>query len=448
MLQPFYLFAILALSPSNVPAEQTAVCSATPGTGERIECTQPDTSSDEIRLTPKGLDIDTTEDDAHGVHGHHEGSGRIYIDIQTGLAEGGGLIRNDIDTTGDDARGVYGRHVGSGGIDIGGQNLHITTAGNESEGVIGFLGYHTGFPVPIDSPPEAAGNIRIVLSNSTIETAGFVSHGIVAEHHGGAGRIDITVKDSTITTLWESYTGGKGIYALRIGTTTGDVVVTVHDTNITTKGASGIGINIDHDGEDTANITIDVERGRINTAGRSSHAIRGVRSLGAGNIDIDVVGAVIDTTGDRSRGIDAYMYQNSGDIDVYAENIDLTSTGAISEGIYARFQKSTSAAAGDIFVDIRGGSIEMKGANSYGIYGRHDSDGVIDIDVRGGSIETKETNSYGIYGRHDGDGDIDIDVRGVGFEEMWVDFRKQRTASIRTADRMRVAESISPRFSP
>ena len=94
------LLTMLALGAGNASAQQTAVCSATPGAGERVECTQPDTSSDDISLTLKDIDIDTTEDDAHGVHGHHEGSGRIYIDIQTGLAEGGGLIRNDIDTTG------------------------------------------------------------------------------------------------------------------------------------------------------------------------------------------------------------------------------------------------------------------------------------------------------------------------------------------------------------
>ena len=178
MLRPLYLFAILALSPSNVPAEQTAVCSATPGTGERIECTQPDTSSDQIRLTPKGIDIDTTESDAHGVYGHHEGTGRIFIDIETGAAEGGGLIRNDIDTTGDDAHGVYGRHVGSGNIDIGGQNLHITTAGEDASGVGAYLGYRAAVPPHPDPPPEAAGNVRVNVSLSTIETTGYASYGV------------------------------------------------------------------------------------------------------------------------------------------------------------------------------------------------------------------------------------------------------------------------------
>ena len=382
------LAAVLALGASSAEAQQTAVCSETPGTGERIECTQPDTSSDQIRLTPKGLDIDTTAEGAHGVHGHHEGTGRIFIDLQTGLAEGGGLIRNDIDTTGRGTSGVYGRHVGSGGIEIGGQNLHITTAGNTSEGLTGYLGYRSGFPEPVDSPPEAAGNIRIDLSYSTIETSGNGANGVSAEHHGGAGRTDIRVSNSTITTLWESSGGGKGIYAWRRGTTTGDVEVTVDDTDITTKGAVGYGIHVDHQGEDTANMTIDVDRGRIDTAGATGHAIRGSRTLGTGNIDIDVVGTVIETAGMNGYGIYGYMFQNSGDINVYAENIDFTSTGDRGRGIVTWLRGTLGTEAGDIDIDVLGGSIDTKGTFSYGIYGLHQGDGNIDIDTGDGNTIT------------------------------------------------------------
>ena len=48
------LAAVLAFGTRNAGAQQTAVCSEMPGTGERIECTQDATSSDEIRLNLKG----------------------------------------------------------------------------------------------------------------------------------------------------------------------------------------------------------------------------------------------------------------------------------------------------------------------------------------------------------------------------------------------------------
>ena len=408
------LLTMLALGAGNASTQQTAVCSETPGTGERVECTQPDTSSDDISLILQDIDIDTTESDAHGVYGHHEGAGRIFIDIQTGLAEGGGLIRNDIDTTGDDANGVYARHVGSGNIDIGGQNLHITTAGEVADGVLGFIGYDPGFPPPIDSPPPAAGNVRIGVFDSTIETTGYASRGVTAENHGGAGRTDINVSNSTITTLWDSYGAAHGIFALRQGTTTGDATVTVADTNITTKSYSGMGINVDHQGEDTANIIIDVELGRIDTANSNGYAIRGFRSLGAGNVDIDVVGTLIETAGRGAYGIFGYMYENNGDIDVYAEDIDLTTTGDQADGIQTWFQSSDNTHSGDILVDVRGGSITTKGAAASGLYSFHDGAGNIDIDVRNLEIKTENTgnSNRGIFGWHKGDGDIDIDVLG------------------------------------
>ena len=76
------------------------MCSDTPGAGERIECTEDATSINDIDLTPNGIDIDTTADEEPGIYGHHEGSGRIFIYIQTGLDENDDRIRNDFDTAG------------------------------------------------------------------------------------------------------------------------------------------------------------------------------------------------------------------------------------------------------------------------------------------------------------------------------------------------------------
>ena len=330
------LFAALVFNAGNVSA-QTAVCSATPGKGERIECTEPSTSSTDISLIPRGIDIDTTEDGAPGVHGHHEGTGDIFIDLQSGLDENGDPLLNDIDTSGDssssdESHGVYARHVGSGNVDIGAQNSHITTTGDGSHGVNVYLGYRPSNPPPTDPPPEAAGNIDIDISGSTIETQANSAHGVFVEHYGGAGWIDMTVRNSTVTTY------ENGIAALGRGTATGDIDVTVENVNITTVDRSARGVHVDHDGENTANITINVERGSITTGGFNGFAISGIRNQGSGNLDIDVVGTVINTTDRKGYGIYAYMPNNEGDIDVYAEDIDFTSTGEEGHGIRNRFQ--------------------------------------------------------------------------------------------------------------
>ena len=93
------LAAVLIIGARNTEAQQTAVCSETPGTGERVQCTEDADSSKEIKLTLKGIDIDTTDDDTHSVAGHHEGSGRIFIDFQTGLDESGTGTLTDNDGT-------------------------------------------------------------------------------------------------------------------------------------------------------------------------------------------------------------------------------------------------------------------------------------------------------------------------------------------------------------
>ena len=145
-IAPVSLFAMLTLGAGDALAQQTAVCNDTPATGERIECTEAADSTNGITVTPTGIDIDTMEDDASGVYGHHEGTGRIFIDLQTGSDGAGGLIRNDIDTMGDGASGVSGRHEGSGNIEFGAQNAQITTAGERAHGFYGYLGYRPASP--------------------------------------------------------------------------------------------------------------------------------------------------------------------------------------------------------------------------------------------------------------------------------------------------------------
>ena len=275
------LVALLALGVRNTPAQQIAVCSSTPGTGERIECTEADTSSNTIELALKGIDIDTTGDNAPGVYGHHEGTGKIFIDLQTELDENGDLIRNDIDTTGDNAPGVYGRHVGSGNIEFGAQNAHITTAGNLSSGIHGHLGYRPGDTTP-DDPPEAAGNIYVNISGSIIHTKGR-NNAIYAEHYGDEGRVDIFVRSSTIAP-----DDGRGIMAWNYRGT-GDVGLNVYGSHITTKTRSDYGITAQAE-DGTHNIVIDVERGSVTTADYNGFGIRGYLKDSEGNVDIDVRG--------------------------------------------------------------------------------------------------------------------------------------------------------------
>ena len=48
--------AVRAIGARNVRAQQTAVWGETPGTGERVQCTEEATSSNEIELNRKGIE--------------------------------------------------------------------------------------------------------------------------------------------------------------------------------------------------------------------------------------------------------------------------------------------------------------------------------------------------------------------------------------------------------
>ena len=165
-ISALYLFAVLAFGAGNASAQQTAVCSDTPGEGERIECTELSTSSTDVNLRPRGVDIDTTDDESPGVAGLHEGTGDINIDLRYDLVQddddGDYTIRySAISTSGYAAPGVYGRHTGAGDIDIDVRFTDITTTNGLSDGIEAFIGHGTS---ETDDPPLAMGNIDIDVS--------------------------------------------------------------------------------------------------------------------------------------------------------------------------------------------------------------------------------------------------------------------------------------------
>ena len=345
------LFAVLAVGPRHARAQQTAVCSDTPGAGERIECSEPSTSSTDVNLRPRGVDIDTTDDEVYGVGGLHEGTGDINIDLRYGLVqedEGGDytIIYSAISTSGYAAPGVYGRHTGAGDIDIDididVRFTDITTTNDASDGIEALIGHST---IETDDPPLAMGNIDIDVSALvTIETEGGGSDGVAARHSGGEGWIDIDVRNSKITTKGSDSFSADGVTVWRTGTDTGEVNVTVTDTDITTEGRSSHGVFVDHQGDDTANIFINVDGSGGNrtfrTSGYNAYGVRGYRNvgtdgLGTGNVTIDVRDLRIITTGDRGRGIDAY-HTGTGDIDVDVAGGSIGTSGELAYGIRAR----------------------------------------------------------------------------------------------------------------
>ena len=102
---------------SNALAQTTAVCSNTPNTGERIECTESAGSTTTIDIDLEGYSVDTTEVGEHGIYAKHEGDGDIEISLEPYIDPNDLTITtNDISTAGKNALGIFGHHTGDGDI--------------------------------------------------------------------------------------------------------------------------------------------------------------------------------------------------------------------------------------------------------------------------------------------------------------------------------------------
>ena len=398
------LAAMLTFGASPASA-QTAVCPdppGNPGAGERIECTEDATSTDDIDIDVVDFDITTTGDSIRGIYVDHRGAGKIIIKVQGGT----------INTTGYYAEGVNGEHFsGAGDVIITLIDSTIITSGESAEGVEG--------------AHEGTGNITIDLTNPDITTGGPYAHGVFGHQRGvssepNVGNIDIDARGGTITTTGDS---SDGIYAYRQDNAS-DGGIDIDARNITID-VTGDGVSGLDESRGSGDIIITLNNAIITTSDVSAVGVYGANQ-GTGNITINLTGATIDALGAYALGV--YAHQQLGttspgdikNIKITAANTAITSDGT---GILGRRE---ALGEGVIDIDVNGGSITTKGLLSHGVRGFHESTGDITIDLKGGvTIITEsvdldpdydDTFSHGIYGDHRGGfgemNDIDIDVNG------------------------------------
>ena len=161
---------------------QTAVCSNTPGAGDRVECKEDAASTSGITIELMSVDIDTTDDTSSGVHAEHLGVGVIDIDI---------LEAGTIDTSGIASHGIHAKHTGTGDIEI--DVLSPTTITTNGAGIAsGIYAEH-----------EGAGDIDILISSSTVRILEAEASDAVDAQHIGNGNITINIDGSTIETFTE-----------------------------------------------------------------------------------------------------------------------------------------------------------------------------------------------------------------------------------------------------
>ena len=387
--------AAFLLGASTVSAQQTAVCSDTPGPGERVECTEGTTSTNDIDINLQdGVDINTSGESDHGIHGFHEGTGEITIRIQ------GVTDNNTITTSGKLSTGVFGRHEGKGGVDITVTDVDITTTGEvtSSRNAMGVSGE---LIVSDDHPPyDGKYNVKINVSGSRISTMGSAGHGIhgvmarVVNNVILTGNLETTVSNTEIITMGRY---AHGIIAQTFGSV-GDLIVTMTGGSITTAGVEAPAVAAYHGAStksgQSGDIIIHITDANITTTWDGLVEVPAVNSFG--------IWAINDTDGE-------------GDLTVTLINTNVHTMGPAALGVLARREYGN----GNMYLNIQGGEITTGNHSASAVVYQHLSQGSIVIDLRDVTIKANgeqlhptylDTVSNGVYAIHLGDGDIIIDA--------------------------------------
>ena len=395
---------LLVLNASDVQA--AAVCDPDDlNTGDRIECTEDSTSTDDIDIDLDGVSISTSSGSEPGVKATHEGSGDITIDV-TGTAG-----TDTITTTGaTDSDGISANHQGSGDIDI---NLHsntaITTSGSGQQGTMGIDIYHQG---------SGDDDITIDLTGGSITTSGTASRAIRARRDSGsttdgaAGDVTINLTNSSIRTTATS-ANNQAIRAENATAGQGDVSVILRNTTVTN--GSGNGISGERS-NGTGDVILDVDGGSIMTNGTTAYSVYGEHS-GTGKIDIDVKNSTLSTNGNQSPSIVA-SHGGTGGIEIDVNNGTEITTGVDAQSAFGISAVHLGTAADNISITLGGGStITTHGVGAYGILAQQSgasSTGAVNINSLGTSmITTTGRDTSGIRGQHHGKNDITIDLSGI-----------------------------------
>ena len=269
---PFVVLILFTLGADQVQAE--AVCSDTPAAGDRVYCEELFVSTNNINIDLDGVTIDTTAREERSVQGVHHGTGKITINVQNsssttqdnladsifGWHAGTGDVDIDVRdftsiTKGDESNGVFGLHTNMGDIDIDVWNFTSTIEGDYSYGIVGRHAHNThgggididvfdgtfvttkgegsarpslaGMNIPAPNKTTSTYNVR----DSTLITEGLGAYGLYGLHQG-MGDIDITARDTSITTKGDRSHGILGFQWLGMG----NVFIDLVDSSVMAKG--------------------------------------------------------------------------------------------------------------------------------------------------------------------------------------------------------------------
>ena len=350
-------------------AAQSAVCSSTPATGQRIDCREGSGSAADIRIDTTNVVIPATA--THAIYARHSGSGGIDVDVS-----GGSLT-----TTGARDYAVIGWHSGpSGDVDIGLKDVVARTSNADSHAVVGNSqgGMH-------------AVRIDVRGGSITTEGSGAGSHAVVAWQQG-SGDIDIDVRDAAIETQGRN---SNGVFGYRTGTgASGNVDVDVRGGSVASKGLGLYGIHAwARNSDGTGDVGMNVA-GTVVTMERRLASAVFAENAGTGDLAVTVSnGAILRADGERSIGVRAVHGGNGGiTVDVSGKTV-VAVEGGDSAGVHAYHSASRAVANEDTTVDMTiGAGVRIDAPFASGVQGRLGGSNTAGVAIaHAGAIRARDT---------------------------------------------------------
>ena len=341
-----------------------------------------------------GGSISTTGRRAHGVEGHvrTDSGGTASIDL-TDVA---------VSTKGWGANGVDGlvRNVAGEALSISVTRGSVSTEGSRAAGIFGYVWR-----------PASTAPVSIKTTDVTVSTKGSSANGVYAIQ-GGAGALDVDLKGGSISTTGAFGYGvlvwSRGARGFDIDLEDVDIATTTVEAGASGAGAYGVMGYFTAAGD--AELSIDVTRGRIVTAGTFSYGIVGYsrHAESEATVSIGRTGGAIATAGANAYGVYA-LHEGVGGIDIDLADAAIATTGANAHGVYGLVNNSGNGSATSI--DVAGGNIAAAGLGARGLFGEHRGLGSAAVRTRA-EAEIEAPFAVGMEGR------LTNDARAAGRIEM------------------------------
>lgn len=232
--------------------------------------------------------------------------------------------------------------------------------------------YRHGAVVAVSGDATDDGDI-VVSSSAHVTATGAAVRGYLVGHFGASGNLRLHLERGSVAA---NGSGAAGILAFHASE--GHIVSALRDVMVSVTGDDARGIEMLHSG--------------------------------VGGIDFVAHASAVEATGDGTRGF-RIAGDGAGDRTVSLRDISVATGGSESVGVLV--EKGSSAASGDLFVDVEGGRFVSEGRDARAVHVDYGTDGDIAADLRDTVLRAVGSGARAFNLRGSGHGDLRVTATDV-----------------------------------